>query len=134
MVAPAPDTTAPTGRLVAGLPFKGGLASLLGGRAVSTVMVGEAGVTVTQALYVNDGAKLPVRAAAKRKMRKPTLLARGRAVSKSAGAVKLKLHATKRARTMRHKRTVRVAIVTTLRDRAGNVRRLRVKRVVLKRS
>ena len=131
VIAPAPDSTAPTGYLAAGLPFRGGMAALLGGRAVSTVMVGEAGVTVTQALYLNDGAKLPARAAAKRK---PTLLARGGAVSKHAGAVRLKLHATKKARTMRHKRTVRVAIVTTLRDRAGNVRRLKVKRVVLKRS
>jgi hypothetical protein len=131
VVAPAPDTTAPTGRLMAGLPFRGGIAALLDGHAVSTTMVGEAGVTVTQALYLNDGAKLPARAAA---TRKPTLLASGRAVSKRAGAVRLKLHATKKVATLRHKRTVRVAIVTTLRDRAGNVKRLPVKRVVLKRS
>ena len=131
VVAPAADTTAPTGRIAAGLPFRGGFASLLGGRAVTTTMVGEAGVTVTQALYLNDGAKLPARAAA---TRKPTLLASGRAVSKRAGAVRLKLDATKKARTLRHKRTVRVAIVTTLRDQAGNVKRLPVKRVVLKRS
>ena len=37
-------------------------------------------------------------------------------------------------RTLRHKRTIRVAIVTALRDRARNVKRLPVKRVVLKRS
>ena len=55
-------------------------------------------------------------------------------MSKHAGAVRLKLHATKKVRTLRHKRTVRVAIVTTLRDRAGNVKRPPVKRVVLKRS
>ena len=55
-------------------------------------------------------------------------------MSKRAGAVRLKLHATKKARTLRHKRTVRVAIITTLRDQAGNVKRLPVKHVVLKRS
>jgi hypothetical protein len=96
-------------------------------------MVGEPGVTVTQAVYLDDGATLPAQAASKRKPRKATLLASGRSVSKAAGPVKIKLRPTKKARSIRRKRTVRVAVVTTLRDPAGNVKRLAVKRLVLKR-
>jgi hypothetical protein len=134
--APTPrDTTPPTGTLLGGkTPIRGGLSALLGGKARSIVVVGEPGVTVTQAVYLADGSKLPAEAAAKRtKPRRPTLLASGRAVSKAAGKLTVKLHATKKARTLRRRHKLRVAIVTTLRDRAGNIKRLPVKRLTLER-
>jgi hypothetical protein len=129
------DTTPPTGTIFSGkTPIRGGLRALLGGTAFSIVVVGEPGVTVRQAVYLDDGAKLPAEAAVKRrKPRRPTLLASGRAVSKAAGKVTVKLHATKKARTLRRRHELRVALVTTLRDPAGNVKRLRVKRLTLKR-
>ena len=94
----------------------------------------EPGVTVTQAVYLDDGAKLPARAAAaSKRARKATLLATGRALSKAAGKVRVTLHSTKKARTLRRRHKLRVAIVTKLRDPAGNIKRLPVKRTTLKR-
>jgi hypothetical protein len=121
------DTTPPTGRLVGRL-LMGGIRALLAGRATTTVVVGEAGVTIAQGVYLDNGAKLPALIAA----RKPvTLLARARAVSRRAGRVTLRLRPTKKARALRHRSRVKVAVVTTLRDPAGNSRRLPVRRLVL---
>jgi hypothetical protein len=123
------DTTPPAGRLVGRL-LVGGIRALLAGRATTTVVVGEAGVTIAQGVYLDNGAKLPALIAAKKAL---TLLARARAVSKRAGRVTLRLRPTKKARALRHRSRVKVAVVTTLRDRAGNSRRLPVRRLVLRR-
>jgi hypothetical protein len=123
------DITAPTGRLT-GRVLAGGLRALLSGRATTTVVVGEAGVTIDQGVYLNNGAKLPARIAA---AKRATLVARAHAVSRHAGKVTLRLRPTAKARVLRGRARARLAIVTTLRDKAGNVRRLPVRRVTLRR-
>jgi hypothetical protein len=126
------DRTAPTGRLAARL-LTGRLRALLSGRASTTVVVNEPGVRIAQALYLANGARLPttVRAAARRP--RLTLIARGSAVSRHAGAVRVRLRPTAAAKRLRRARSVRLAVVTTLRDAAGNVRRLPVRRIVVRR-
>jgi len=126
-----PDAIPPGGRLGA-RPLRGGLRALLAGRATATVVVDEAEVRVSQALFLADGARLPATVATRRP-RRPTVLARGRAFSERAGPVTVRLTPTRAARRLRGRRAVKVALVTTLRDRAGNVRRLPVKRLTLRR-
>jgi hypothetical protein len=127
--SPSADTTPPAGRL-RGRLLVGGLRALIAGRATTTVVVGEAGVTIAQGVYLDNGAKLPALIAARTPL---TLLARARAVSRRSGSITLRLRPTKKARALRHRSRVRVAVVTTLRDRAGNARRLPVRRVTLRR-
>jgi hypothetical protein len=123
------DITPPTGHMT-GRVLAGGLRALLAGRATTTVVVGEAGVTIDQGVYLDNGAKLPAHIAA---AKRATLVARAHAVSKHAGKVTLRLRPTARARVLRGRARARLAIVTTLRDKAGNVRRLPVRRVTLRR-
>jgi hypothetical protein len=124
-----PDTTPPTGHLTGRL-LAGGLRALLAGRATTTVVVGEAGVRIDQGVYLDNGARLPAKVAS---AKRPILIARAHAVSRRAGRVTLRLRPTRRARVLRRRSRARVAIVTTLRDRAGNVRRLPVRRMILRR-
>jgi hypothetical protein len=124
-----PDTTPPTGHLTGRL-LAGGLRALLAGRATTTVVVGEAGVRIDQGVYLDNGARLPAQMAG---AKRPTLVARARAVSQRAGRVTLRLRPTRKARGLRRRSRARIAIVTTLRDRAGNVRRLPVRRMILHR-
>jgi hypothetical protein len=126
-ILPLSDTTPPVGRLIGRL-LVGGLRALLAGRATTTVVVGEAGVTIAQGVYLDNGARLPALIAA---TKRPILVARAHAVSRRAGRVTLRLRPTKKARALRHRSRVKLAVVTTLRDRAGNVRRLPVRRVTL---
>jgi hypothetical protein len=128
-VATPKDITPPGGRLT-GRVLAGGLRALLGGRATTTVVVGEAGVIIDQGVYLDNGAKLPAHIAARKRA---PLVARAHAVSKQAGKVTLRLRPTANARVLRHRARARLAIVTTLRDNAGNVRRLPVRRVTLRR-
>jgi hypothetical protein len=123
------DITPPTGHMT-GRVLAGGLRALLAGRATTTVVVGEAGVTIDQGVYLDNGAKLPAHIAA---AKRATLVARAHAVSKHAGKVTLRLRPTARARVLRGRARARLAIVTTLRDKAGNIRRLPVRRVTLRR-
>jgi hypothetical protein len=115
-VAIARDTTAPTGHLST-KKLAGGLKALLAGKARTSVIVGEPDATVTESVYLDNGARLPASAAAK----KATLVARGSAVSTKAGTVTVKLKPTAAARKLKGKRSAKLAIVTTLRDAAGNV-------------
>jgi hypothetical protein len=124
-----PDTTPPTGHL-SGRLLAGGLRALLAGRATTTVVVGEAGVRIDQGVYLDNGARLPAQMASSKR---PTLVARAHAVSQRAGRVTLRLRPTRKARVLRRRSRARIAIVTTLRDRAGNVRRLPVRRMILHR-
>lgn len=123
------DITPPSGRLT-GRVLAGGLRALLAGRATTTVVVGEAGVTIDQGVFLDNGGKLPAHIAA---TKRATLVARAHAVSKHAGKVTLRLRPTAKARVLRRRARARLAIVTTLRDKAGNVRRLPVRRVTLRR-
>jgi hypothetical protein len=123
------DVTAPTGHMT-GKVLAGGLRALLAGRARTTVVVGEAGVIIDQGVYLDNGAKLPAHIAA---AKRATLVARAHAVSKHAGKVTLRLRPTAKARVLRRRALAKLAIVTTLRDKAGNVRRLAVRRVTLRR-
>ncbi|MBJ7331653.1 MAG: hypothetical protein JHC95_17290 [Solirubrobacteraceae bacterium] len=119
---PAPDTTKPTvGKAV--LP-KGNalkLANFLIKGFSTTVTINEPG-TVTQQLFLNNGAKLTAKTAAKSKKKaKPVLLAKGSTVSKVAGKVKVKIKATKAGKkAIKGKRTVKAILVTTVKDLAGN--------------
>ena len=123
------DTTPPAGRLAGRRWSSAAYARSSPGGATTTVVVGEAGVAIAQGVYLDNGAKLPALIAAKKPL---TLLARAHAVSRRAGRVTLKgLRPTKKARALRHRSRVKVAVVTTLRDRAGNSRRLPVRRVTL---
>jgi hypothetical protein len=92
--------------------------------------------TVSQSLYLDNGAKLPATSAkAKRKNPKPklVLLATGRTRSSIAGVVKVTLKPTKAARTaLKGKTSARVVLLTTVRDLAGNTVSLKPKRMVLK--
>jgi hypothetical protein len=85
--------------------------------------------TIVENLYLRGGA-LPAFAATrkytaseqKRRRRKPPalLLARGRTTSKAAGTVKVTLHLTTRGRhLLRHARSVKVVLVTTLSTALG---------------
>jgi hypothetical protein len=123
------DITPPTGHMT-GRVLAGGLGALLAGRARTTIVVGEAGVIIDQGVYLDNGAKLPAHIAA---AKRATLVARAHAVSKHAGKVTLRLRPTAKARVLRRRARARLAIVTTLRDKAGNVRRLPVRRVTLRR-
>jgi hypothetical protein len=113
--------------------------ALMAGTFGLVVTMNEPGV-VRQTLYLDDGAKLPkagAAAAAKKKAaKKPTVLATGRTVVAKAGNVKVKLKLSKKGRSrLKHgSRTVKLALVTVVTDKAGNARVLPVKRFTVKRT
>jgi hypothetical protein len=98
--------------------------ALMRGTFKTTVLVSERG-TVRQTLYLDDGAKLPVAtpAAKKRKAqaKKLTVIGAGNAVVKHAGAVKVTVKLSKKGKArLQRSRTVKLALVTSVRDLAGN--------------
>ncbi len=137
-VVPAKDTILPNGRLILPASLKKPAAAfraLLGGKFTDSVMVSEAG-TVTQTLYVNDGAKLPkptaVVAAAVKK--KATVVGQGRATVTKPSVVKVTVKVSKKGWSrLRAARQTKLALVTVLRDKAGNVRVLAPTRFTVKR-
>jgi hypothetical protein len=135
---PFKDTILPSGRLILPASLRKSTAAfraLLGGKFTDSVVVSEAG-TVTQTLYVDDGAKLPkattVVAAAKKK--KLTVVGAGRATVAKPSVVKVTVKVSKKGRSrLRAARQTKLALVTVLRDKAGNVRVLAPTRFTVKR-
>jgi hypothetical protein len=134
---PLKDTILPSARLTLPASLKKPTAAfraLLGGKFTDSLVVSEAG-TVTQTLYVDDGAKLPkaaaVVAAAKKKA---TIVGQGRATVAKSGVVKVTVKVSKKGRSrLRAARQTKLALVTVLRDKAGNVRVLAPTRFAVKR-
>jgi hypothetical protein len=137
-LTPAKDTILPNARLVLPASLKKPTAAfraLLGGKFTNSLVVSEPG-TVTQTLYLDDGAKLPkaraVLAAAKRK--KATVVGQGRATVTKSSVVKVTVKLSKKGRSrLRAARQTKLALVTTLRDKAGNTRVLAPTRLTVKR-
>lgn len=123
---PVADRVAPFGTLRKGRVLPSRPASVFSAKGcVTTILLSEI-AKVVQLIYLDNGAKLT--AAAKRKRRKPVLLARGAKVAKAPGELRLRLKPTKAGKRLRRKRSVRVAIVTTLTDPAGNTTTLPIRR------
>jgi hypothetical protein len=137
-VTPSKDIILPGGRLTLPALLKRPTAAfraLLGGTFTDSVLVSEPG-TVTQTLYLDDGAKLPkaTAAAAKNKKKKLTVVGQGRATVKKSGAVKVTIKVSKKGRSrLRAARRVKLVLVTVVRDTAGNVRVLTPTRFTVKR-
>jgi hypothetical protein len=94
---------------------------LVGGTFSDAVTVTEAG-TVRQVLYADDGAKA-------------TVLGSGRAAVSQAGKVTVKLKLSKKGKAhVKARKAVKVKLVTTVVDRAGNARVLAPKRFTAKRG
>jgi hypothetical protein len=136
----APDRRPPSARLATPTAlFKPAAAyrALIAGTFTGTIVLDEPG-TVEQKLYLDDGAKLPPATAAakkKAKVKKPTVLGTGRAVARKAGAVKVTVRLSVAGKSrLRRSKTVKLALVTTVRDLAGNVRVLPAKRFSVKRT
>ncbi len=121
----ARDTTPPTGRML----FTSRAvrrADLFDGNGLAVgVQMGEAG-TAQVDMYVNNGASLPtLRAGAAQNRPRLTLLARGRGTRRTPGRVTVRVRPTRTGRSfLRRNRRARVIMVVTLRDTAGNPRRL----------
>lgn len=89
--------------------------------------------TVFQALYLDNGAKLPAGAARAKKKPKRVLLGTGQTPSTIPGIVKVVIKPTKAARTaLRGKKTAKVVLLTSIRDAAGNTINLKAKKLKLK--
>ena len=137
-IVPLKDTILPSARLTLPASLKKPTAAfraLLGGKFTDSLVVSEAGM-VTQTLYVDDGAKLPkataVVAAAKKK--KLTVVGTGRATVTKSSVVKVTVKLSKKGRSrLRAARQTKLALVTVLRDKAGNVRVLAPTRFTVKR-
>jgi hypothetical protein len=135
-VVPAKDTILPNARLTLPALLKRPTAAfraLLGGKLTDSVLVSEAG-TVTQTLYVDDGAQLPKATTAATKKKKATVVGQGRATVTRSGVVKVTIKVSKKGRSrLRAARQTKLALVTAIRDRAGNVRVLAPTRFTVKR-
>jgi hypothetical protein len=133
-VLPAKDTILPNARLTLPASSKRPTAAfraLLGGTFTDSVLVSEPG-TVTQTLYLDNGAKLPKAAAAARK--KLTVVGHGRATVKKAGTIKVTIKMSKKGRArLRAARQTKLVLVTVVGDTAGNVRTLAPTRLTVKR-
>jgi hypothetical protein len=131
--APVPDLLAPGGKLGA-LKLTGALKALLAGTFADVVTITEPG-TVTQTLYLDDGAPLPKATAAAAAAKKPTVLATGRAVAGKPGTVAVKVKLSNKGKThFKRRTTAKVALVTVVTDRAGNARVLAPKRFIVRRG
>ncbi|MCW3002741.1 MAG: hypothetical protein JWQ20_2039 [Conexibacter sp.] len=130
---PSARLTTPTALLKPAAAYR----ALIAGTFTDTIVLDEPG-TVEQRLYLDDGAKLPAATAAakrKAKAKKPMVLGTGRAVTRKAGAVKVTVRLSVAGkRKLQHSKTVKLALVTTVRDLAGNVRVLPAKRFAVKRT
>jgi hypothetical protein len=143
-VGPVLDTIKPGGRLVAPAWLRSRSAAyraVLKGSLTSSLAITEPGL-VQQTLYLDDGAKLPTATAAakkkaKKKAKKLTVLGKGQKFASKAGTVSVtvKLSKSGKARVRKAKsKAIKLALVTTVRDLAGNTRTLPVKRFTVKRA
>lgn len=141
-VIPIKDTILPFAKLtppsVVGRP-SAAYRALLAGTFSDKLVVSEPG-TVTQTVYLDDGAKLPkATPAAKKKKkkvaaRKPTVVAQGSVTVKKPSVVTVKIKVSKKGRArLRHARTTKLVLVTVVKDKAGNVRVLPLTRFTVKR-
>jgi hypothetical protein len=124
------DTTRPNGTLPRKIEVSG-RELVREGKLVNKVVVNEP-ATVHQGLYLDDGSApraLPARKGRKR----ATLLGSGKATAKQAGRVKVTIKVNAKGRKAFRRRTVRVVLLTTLVDPAGNRRALAAKRFTVKR-
>jgi hypothetical protein len=136
VVKPTAKLVAPTALLRPATAYR----ALTTDGLTTTVMVSEPG-TVLQTLYLDDGAALPTATAAakkkkgKAKAKKPTILGTGATAVAKAGPVKVTVKLSKKGRArLRTSRTMKLALVTTVRDLAGNTRVLPAKRFTVKRA
>ncbi|WP_272473585.1 hypothetical protein [Baekduia alba] len=121
--APAKDLVAPVAALLK-LRLATAWRALVAGTFSDAVTITEPG-TVTQTLYLDDGAKAA----------KATVLGRGRAVVGQAGKVTVKLKLSRQGRShVKARKAVKVKLVTTVTDQAGNARVLAPKRFTVKRG
>lgn len=127
---PTIDTTKPNGTLPRRIDASGRELAREG-KLVTKVVVNEP-ATVLQGLYLDDGSApraLPARAG----RRKATLLGRGTATATRAGAVKVTLKINPKGRKAFKRRKLRVVLLTSLVDPAGNRRALPAKRFTVTR-
>lgn len=89
--------------------------------------------TVMQALYLDNGAKLPAGAAKAKRKPKAVLLGTGRTSSPIAGVVKVVLKPTKAGRSaLKGKRSANAVLLTSVRDAAGNTVNLKARKLRLR--
>jgi hypothetical protein len=139
-VGPVLDTIMPGGSLVTPAWLRSrstAYRALLKGSLTSSLVITEPGL-LQQTLYLDDGAKLPTAtAAAKKKAKKLTVLGKGQKFASKAGTVSVTVKLSKpgKARVRKAKsKAIKLALVTTVRDLAGNTRTLPVKRFTAKRA
>ena len=131
---PVPDTTGPkitsfdlgSPALTIAQYLKFGLTSFVG--------TSEPG-TISEAIYLSNGTKLPASAAKRAKQPKPrlVLLGSGKATASVAGVTKVVVKPSKAARrALRGQRRVKVVLITSVRDLAGNVTNRPAVKITLK--
>jgi hypothetical protein len=134
VVLPAKDTILPNARLTLPASLKKPTAAfraLFGGTFTDSVLVSESG-TVTQTLYLDNGAKLPKAGAAAHKTL--TVVGEGRATVKKPSVVKVTIKMSKKGRSrLRAARQTKLVLATVVRDTSGNVRTLAPTRLTVKR-
>jgi hypothetical protein len=119
--APAPDVTGPSGKLTLPTFLRESLLRSKRGMTVTADVSEAAGVRVD--VYADNGADQP----------ELVRLAGGKANTATAAPVKIKLKATRLGRkAMKGKRRVKAIVVATLTDQAGNVARLKMKKITIR--
>jgi hypothetical protein len=136
-VSPIKDTIPPFARLTPPAALsspRAAFRALLGGTFTARLLVSEAG-TVRQTVYLDDGARLPkATATAVARKKKPTVIAQGAVVVKKPSVVTVRIKATKKGKArLRRRASTKLALVTVIKDKAGNVRVLPVTRFTVKR-
>jgi hypothetical protein len=110
--------------------------ALVAGTFTDKLLVSEPG-TVTQTVYLDDGATLPKAtpaAARKKAARKPTVVAQGSVTVRKPSVVTVRIKVSKKGKArLRRARTTKLVLVTVLKDKAGNVRVLPLTRFTVKR-
>jgi hypothetical protein len=135
VVLPIKDTILPNARLTLPALLKKPTAAfraLLRGTFTDSVLVSEPG-TVTQTLYLDNGAKLP-KAVAAATRKKLTVVGQGHATVKKPSIAKVTIKLSKKGRSrLRAARQTKLVLVTVVRDTAGNERVLAPTRLTVKR-
>lgn len=132
--AAAPDTTRPTGTLLklSAKKLRTAIRALLKGTFSSQVRVSEPS-RVAQTLVAADGT-LPAKAAAAKKGRKATVIAKGKATARKAGTVTVRLKPTAAGKKkLKRAKRITLVLITTLTDGAGNTRTLKATRLTARR-
>lgn len=138
VVAPAPvavpaavtDAVPPTASLTMPVLFsRPALAykALIGGKLTGALTVDEPG-SVTQTLYLDDGATLPKATAAADRKKAATVLGTVATKVKAAGTVPVTIKVSKKGRARLRVGQTKLALVTVVRDAAGNARTLPARR------